>query len=86
MLALGTICCVKLGYGALYGGFITVFKAEYLNSDMAAPESINALYHFPACTFMVGQSIIHATLLISSTGGPPHSWGALLREGKASLI
>ena len=52
---------------------------------MAAPESINALYHFPVCTVMVEQSIIHATVMVSSTGGPPHSWGAILREGFFSL-
>ena len=52
---------------------------------MAAPESINALYHFPAWTVIVGQSIIHATVMVSSTGGPPCSWGALLREGFFSL-
>ena len=52
---------------------------------MAAPESINALYHFPACTDMVGQSIICATVMISSTGGPSHSRAALLREGFFSL-
>ena len=38
---------------------------------MAAPECINALYHFPACTVMVGQSITCATVTVSSTGGPP---------------
>ena len=26
-----------------------------------------------------------ATVIVSSTGGPPHSWGALLREGSFSL-
>ena len=52
---------------------------------MAAPGSIKALYHFPACTVMVGQSSICATVMISSTGGPPHSWSALLREGFFSL-
>ena len=34
---------------------------------------------------MVGQSIMHATVIISAVGGPPHSWGALLREGSLSL-
>ena len=52
---------------------------------MAAPESINGLYHFPAWAVMVGQSIICATAMVSSTGGPCHSWGALLREGFFSL-
>ena len=52
---------------------------------MAAPESINVLYHFPACTVMVGQSSIHATVTVSSTGDPPHSWGTLLQEGFFSL-
>ena len=52
---------------------------------MAAPESINALYHFPACTVIVGQSIIHATVIVFSIGSPPLSWSALLREGSFSL-
>ena len=34
---------------------------------------------------MVGQSIMCATVIISPVGGPPHSWGALLREGSLSL-
>ena len=52
---------------------------------MAAPELINALYHFPMWTVMVGQSIIHAMVIASSIVDPPHSWGALLREGSLSL-
>ena len=48
---------------------------------MVASESLNVLYCFPACTVMVGKSIIHATVMVSSTGGPPHSWDTLLREG-----
>ena len=34
---------------------------------------------------MVGQSVMHATVIISGVGGPPHSWGALQREGSLSL-
>ena len=34
---------------------------------------------------MVGQSVMHITVIISVVGGPPHSWGALLREGSLSL-
>ena len=34
---------------------------------------------------MVGQSVIHATVIVSAVGGPPHLWGALLREGSLSL-
>ena len=52
---------------------------------MAAPESINTLYQFPVCTVIMGMSIIHATVIVSSIGGPPHSWSALLREGSFSL-
>ena len=52
---------------------------------MVAPESIKALHLFPACTVMVGQSVIHATVVASSAGGPPNSWGTLLREGSPSL-
>ena len=33
---------------------------------------------------MVGQSMIHSTVIVSS-GLAPHSWGALLREASASL-
>ena len=49
------------------------------------PESISVLWHLPAWTIMVGQSIMHATVIISAVGGPPHSWGVLLREGSLSL-
>ena len=47
---------------------------------MAAPQLINAFYHFPAWIVMVGQSIIWATVTIPSSsdsggggdgGGPP---------------
>ena len=34
---------------------------------------------------MVGHSIICATVIIFAVGGPPHSCGALLREGSLSL-
>ena len=34
---------------------------------------------------MVGQSIICATVMVSSAGGPLHSWDPLLREGFFSL-
>ena len=34
---------------------------------------------------MVGQSIINAIVTVSSEFSPPHSWGALLEEGSASL-
>ena len=57
---------------------------EYRRSEIAAPESIKTLYCFPAWTVMVGQSIIHATVTVSSVFGP-HSWGALLRESSTSL-
>ena len=46
---------------------------------MAAPESIKVFYLFPACTIMVGQSVILAIVIESSIGGPPHLWGTLLR-------
>ena len=39
----------------------------------------------PVWTVIVGQSIICDTVVISSGSGPPHSWGALLREGFLSL-
>ena len=42
--------------------------AEYLSSVMVAPELINALYHFPAWTVIVGQSLMHATVIVSSMG------------------
>ena len=34
---------------------------------------------------MVAQSIKCAMVIVSSIVGPPHSWGALLREGSFSL-
>ena len=52
---------------------------------MAAPVSMSALYHLPACTVILGQSTIHATVIVSCMGGSPHSWDALLREGSFSL-
>ena len=38
---------------------------------MLAPESINVLYHFPACTVIVGQSTMHVTVIVSFMGDPP---------------
>ena len=58
---------------------------EYQRSEIAAPESIRALHHFPAWTVMVGQSIICATVTVSCMFGPFCSWGALLGEGFTSL-
>ena len=59
-------------------GCIGVFKmssmcwyVEYWRSDIAAPESIRALYCFLAWTVIVGQSMIHATVIVSSAFGPP---------------
>ena len=57
---------------------------EYWRSEIAAPESIRALYLLLAWTVIFGQSMIHATVIVSSVFGP-HSWGALLREGSTSL-
>ena len=57
---------------------------EYLISEMAASELMKALKHLLAWTVIVGKSIIHATVTVSSASAP-HSWGALLREGSASL-
>ena len=34
---------------------------------------------------MVGQSVMHATVIISAVGGPTHLWGALLREDSFSF-
>ena len=34
---------------------------------------------------MVGQSVMHATVIISAVGGPAHLWGAVLREGSFSI-
>ena len=39
--------------------------------EIAAPESIKALKFFLVCTVMVGQSIMHATVMVSSEFGPP---------------
>ena len=53
--------------------------------DIAAPESIRALQHFPACSVIVGQSIINATVTYSCIGSPPCSWESLRGEGSFSL-
>ena len=45
--------------------------AEYLTREMAAPESIRALKHFPACTVMVRQSVMSAIVTPFFEGGPP---------------
>ena len=58
-------------------------SVEYLRSEIAAPESIRALYHFSAWALIVGQSMMHVTVIVSSVC-VPHSWGALLRDGSAS--
>ena len=34
---------------------------------------------------MVEQSVMHATVIISTVVGPPCLWGALLREGSLRL-
>ena len=50
---------------------------------MAAPESIKAWYHFPACMVTVGQSVIWAMVMTSSLGSP--LWECVLGEGAPSL-
>ena len=49
---------------------IAVFKllsmfwyVQYLTRGMAAPESMRALYCFPACTVIVGQSMMSAIVI-----------------------
>ena len=34
---------------------------------------------------MVDKPVVHATVTILAVGGPPHSWGTVLREGSLSL-
>ena len=53
---------------------------EYLNNDIAAPESIRALQCFPAWTMMVGQSVMRVIVTASLLGSPPH-----VCEGSSSL-
>ena len=50
---------------------------------MAAPESISAWYHFPACTVTVGQSVMWAIVMVSSLVGPLRDLG--VGEGTPSL-
>ena len=38
-----------------------VLYVDYLMRDMAGPESIRALQHLPACTIILGQSMMSAT-------------------------
>ena len=52
LAVVGCICVLKLLSICWYG--------EYHISEIAAPESINALYCFLACTVMVGQSVMCA--------------------------
>ena len=54
-------------------------------SDMAAPESIRALQHLPACIIIVGQSVMSATVTWLLEGNPPCSWELLLGKGSISL-
>ena len=62
-----------------------IWYVEYLMRDMAAPESIRALQHFPACTIIVGQSMMSTTVTWSCGGSPPCSCKSLLGEGSISL-
>ena len=52
--------------------------------DIAALESIRALYRLLACTVIVGQSAIWAMVTLSD-GSPPHSGPGVLGEGPSSL-
>ena len=54
-------------------------------SDIAAPELVRALQHFLACTVIVGQSIMSATVTGSCVVSLPCSWESLLGEGSFSL-
>ena len=56
---------------------------EYWSSDIAVPESIRALYHFPAWTMIVGQSVLWAIVTVSLLSSPPHV--CELGEGSSSL-
>ena len=53
--------------------------------DIAAPELIRALEHFPACIVIVGQSMISTIVTWSHAGSPPCLWESLLGEGSFSL-
>ena len=53
--------------------------------DMAAPESTRALYHLPAYTIVVRQSVKSATVTWTLEGSPPCSWESLLGEDSTSL-
>ena len=53
--------------------------------DMAAPESISTLYHFPACTVIVGQLMMSGTVIWSCVGSPPCPCESLLGEDSVSL-
>ena len=62
LVVVGCIGVLKLPLKFLY--------VEYLRSEIAVPESIRALYHLPAWTIIVGQSVIYATVIVSSVLGP----------------
>ena len=50
---------------------------------MAAPESISAWYHFPACIVTIGQSVMWAIVMVSSLVSP--LCDMVVGEGTSSL-
>ena len=50
---------------------------------MAAPESISAWYHLPACIITVGWSVMWAIVMVSSPVSPLHD--LVVGEGTSSL-
>ena len=60
---------------ALFKLLSTFWYIQYLTREMAAPESIRALYCFPVWTLMVGQSMMSDIVTCLFEDGPPCSWG-----------
>ena len=55
VLNLAVVDCIEFLKLSSMCGYV-----EYLKREIAAPESIRALYHFPAWTVIVGQSFIYS--------------------------
>ena len=77
--------CINIDCIAVFKLLSMFWYVVYLTREVAPPESIRALYHFPTCTVIVGQSVMSAIFTFLFEDGPPCSWGSLLREGSTSL-
>ena len=77
--------CINVACIAVLQLLSMVWYVEYLTRKMTASESMRALYCFPTCTTIVGQSLMSVNVTWLVDGGPPYSWESLLAEGSISL-